>query len=187
MARSMTISTKHLSLEEVEAEYRAAKGRSRQRWQVIKLALQGYPSAEIADITGYTQSHVGKLVRDYNEQGPEVMPDARADNTGRPSLLDEATRAALAEALEGPPPQGGLWNGPKVARWMELRLGHPVHDARGWEALRSLGYSYKSTRPRHADAASEEEQAAWKKKSGRGDRGCAAGTSTGPGEPVGDG
>jgi hypothetical protein len=68
-------------------------------------------------------------------------------------------RAALAE----PPADGGLWTGPKVAAWMAARLGREVWPQRGWGYLKKLGHSLQVPRPRHAKAASPEEQVAQKK------------------------
>jgi hypothetical protein len=56
-------------------------------------------------------------------------------------LLDEAGESKLREALlEGPPPGGGMWSGPKVARWIAERNGlEKVHVQRGFEYLRKVG------------------------------------------------
>jgi hypothetical protein len=40
-----------------------------------------------------------------------------------------------------------------------------VHDQRGWDALIAIGYSIQQPRPRHPDAATEEDRAALKKPS----------------------
>ena len=66
-------------------------------------------------------------------------------------------------ALTAPPGDGGLWTGPKVAAWMAARLGRKVWPQRGWDYLRRLGHSPQVPRPRHAKAASPEEQAEYKK------------------------
>ena len=46
---------------------------------------------------------------------------------------------------------------------MAARLGRKVWPQRGWDYLRKLGYSSQVPRPRHAKAASPEEQAEYKK------------------------
>jgi len=72
--------------------------------------------------------------------------------------------AALRDRLQSPPEDGGLWTGPKVARWMALRLGLThVHAPRGWEALKKIGWSVQAPRPRNPKSATLEEQAAFKK------------------------
>ena len=71
---------------------------------------------------------------------------------------------ALRERLKTPPDGGGIWGGPKVARWSAARRGlvH-VHAPRGWEALKKIEWSIQVPRPRNPKAAPPEEQAAFKK------------------------
>jgi transposase len=73
-------------------------------------------------------------------------------------LLDAAQQAQLQDALAGPAPDGGLWTGRQVARWMSQRLGRPVSPQRGWEWLRRLGFTPQRPRPREtrADPAAQE-------------------------------
>lgn len=68
------------------------------------------------------------------------------------------------ERIKTPPDDGGLWSGPKIARWLAAFHGlKSVHDQRGWDALIAIGYSVQQPRPRHPDAATEEDRAALKK------------------------
>src|SRR4051812_43650801 len=77
----------------------------------------------------------------------------------RPDLLDK-----LKNRLREPPPDGGLWTGPKVARWMAGELGlAAVLPQRGWEALKAIGWSVQKPRPRHPASATPEEREAFKK------------------------
>jgi hypothetical protein len=77
----------------------------------------------------------------------------------RPELL-----ARLPERLATPPSDGGLWTGPKVARWMAGELGlAAVLPQRGWEALKAIGWSVQKPRPRHPASATPEEREAFKK------------------------
>ncbi len=96
------------------------------------------------------------------------MGDRRARNAGAQPLLDEAGEAALKAALAEPPHDGGLWTGPKVAAWMGARLGRKVWPQRGWDYLRRLEHSLQV--PRHAEAASAQEQALDKKAPRAGER-----------------
>jgi site-specific DNA recombinase len=66
--------------------------------------------------------------------------------------------AALKERIKTPPDDGGLWTGPKIAHWFAKFHGlQSVHDQRGWDALIAIGYSIQQPRPRHPDAATEED------------------------------
>ena len=105
----------------------------------------------MAAVTGYGAKWVGLVARQYNAVGPPGVPKRRPQRVGQ-RLLSPELAAALAQALTGAAPDGGLWTGPQVARWMAERLGRPVRPQRGWEALRRLGYTPQRPRPRHAQA-----------------------------------
>ena len=69
----------------------------------------------------------------------------------------------LRERLKRPPEDGGVWTAKKVAAVMAAELGlATVAEPRGWEALRALGWTIQKPRPRHARAASPEEQEDYK-------------------------
>jgi transposase len=108
---------------------------------------------------------VQKLALRYNAQGPAALGDRRLHNRGGQPLLSDDALAELAAALEHAPADGGLWSGPKVARWIAAKSGRPsVHPQRGWEYLRRLGYRRQTPRPQHEKAATPEQRAAFKKK-----------------------
>ena len=150
----------HLSLEEIGRRFRAARAVvQRAHWQVVWLVGRGRSGGEVARITGFSRTWVGAIVRRYNSDGPESLGDRRHHNRGAKPLLSEADAEELRVALDEPPADGGLWTGPKVAAWLAMRIEGQVWPQRGWEALRRLGYSPQVPRPRHAKAASADEQA----------------------------
>ena len=118
----------------------------------------------MAAVTGYGQRWIAEIVQRYNAEGAGGLGDRRAKNSGARPLLGQEDATALREdALDEPPPDGGLWTGPKVAAWMSRRLGRKVWPQRGWDYLRKLEHSLQMPRPKHAKAASAEEQDAFKK------------------------
>jgi transposase len=153
----------HLSLEELEARFRASQEvTERSHWQVIKLLAQGQTSARVAHTTGYGVAWVRQLAARYNQGGPAALGDGRHANPGPKPLLAAAQQEKLRRALQEPVPDalgGGLWNGPKVAAWMAQQLGCRVHPQRGHEALRALGYSCQTPRPQHAQADAQAQEA----------------------------
>jgi transposase len=154
----------HLNAEELGRRYRTARNRvERGHLHVVWLLVQGRSGREVARIMGLSGHWVLEIVRRYNEGGPESLGDRRRGNAGAKPLLGEEDEAALRAALAAPPADGGLWSGPKVAAWMSARLGRKVWPQRGWDYLRKLGYRPQVPRPRHAKAASPEEQAEYKK------------------------
>jgi transposase len=149
----------HLAIDELEHRYRQATDPvARSHWQILWLLCQGRPPVEVAAITGFSTIWIYTIVRRYNADGPEQVGDRRHHNRGQAPLLSPELRAALEQALDGPAPDGGLWNGPKVACWMSDKLGRAVHAPRGWELLQQLGYRSYVPRPRHAkaDAVAQE-------------------------------
>lgn len=151
----------HLSQDEIFACYQAAQHVIlRTHWQVLWMVAQHFRTDDISTAVGYSPTWIRKLVGRYNDEGPEAMGDQRRHNEGTNALLSAEDEAALAAALREDPPEGDLWSGPLVARWMSQRLGREVSRVRGWEALRRLGYTPQRPRPAH-DQADPEAQAAF--------------------------
>ena len=83
-----------------------------------------------------------------------ALGDQRVHNGTKPTILTPEALAALKERIKAPPDDGGLWTGPKIARWLARFHGvRSVHDQRGWDALIAIGYSIQQPRPRHQGAA----------------------------------
>ena len=157
----------HLSLRRLEARYRAAQDATEARHlQAIWPLAQGRTFLEVAEVLAFVPRWVEQLAARYNASGPAALGDQRRRNGKAASLLTPELLAALAERPERPPEDGGVWSGPKVAAWMARRLGlQKVHPQRGWDALRRLGWSLRSPRPRHPRAATPAQKAALKKSS----------------------
>ena len=168
----------HLPVEELEARYRASHDATQARHlQAVWLLAQGRTVLEVAEVLALVPRWVTQLAARYNASGPEALGDRRRHNGKAASLLTPELLAALAERLERPPEDGGVWSGPKVAAWMARRLGlQKVHPQRGWDALRRLGWSLQSPRPRHPRAATPAQKAALEKRS--------AGRWRGPGRRI---
>jgi transposase len=156
----------HLSTAELGQRYRAARQPiERSHLQIIWLVSQGRSEREVAAVTGYGQRWIAEIVRRYNAGGAGGLGDQRARNTGAQPLLSQEDEVALRDALAASPADGGLWTGPKVAAWMTACLGRKIWPQRGWDYLQKLGYRSQVPRPRHAKAASAEEQEAFKRGS----------------------
>src|SRR5215207_1119023 len=158
----------HASTEELERRYRKAKDPvQRSHHQIVWLLSEGRTTEEVCEVTGYSPGWVRRIARRYNELGVEGVGDRRHFNPGarERALLDETGQAELREALlEGSPPGGGMWSGPKVARWIEQKTGmERVHAQRGWEYLKKVGHSPQVPRPSNAQGADASEREAFKK------------------------
>jgi transposase len=153
----------HLSVEELEARYRAAQEATEARhFQAIWLLAEGRTVLEVSEVLAFVPRWVEPLAARYNACGAEALGGQRRRNGRMASLLlTPELLAALAERLKKPPEDGGVWSGPKAAAWMARHLGRAaVHPQRGWDALRRLGWSLQSPRPRHPRAATPAQKAA---------------------------
>jgi transposase len=152
----------------LDEAYRGERdGRRRSHLQVIRLLLQGNPVSEAARVTGFSERWINILIDRWNARGLAGLGDRRRSNKGAQPLLDDAGLAALDAALSEDPADRGVWSGRQVAVWMSDYLGRPVSPKRGFDYLHRLNYSRQQPRPRHAKAASPEEQDRFKKKSRR--------------------
>ena len=153
----------HLPVAELEARYRAAREVAEARhYQAIWLLAQGRTFVDVAQVLAFVPRWVEELAARYNAAGPEALGDQRRRNGRAATLLTEAVLSALAKRVRTPPEDGGVWSGPKVAAWIAAHLGlAAVHPQRGWEALQRIGWPPQA--PRHARAATPEEQAAFKR------------------------
>jgi transposase len=154
---------------QLEVLYRKESDRVRRThlFMVWRMLL-GDSIQEVAGTSGYSEKWVREIARRYESEGVEGLGDRRHGNPGarERALLDEEGQAELSEALlEGSPPGGGLWSGPKVARWIQERTGvEKVHDQRGWEYLRKVGHTPQAPRLSNS-RADASERAAFKKRS----------------------
>ena len=155
----------HLSTDDLERRYRQAEQPvERSHYQIIWLLSQGWLTRDVMAATGYSANWVRELARRYNTDGPAGLGDGRHANPGQPALLTAAQQEELRQALAVPPPDGGVWSGPRVAAWMRERLGRPVAPQRGWDYLQRLDYALQVPRP-VLIKADEAAQAAFKQTS----------------------
>jgi transposase len=170
MARTRLPIVLHLSAEEISRRYRACRGGvEKTHWQVLWLLTRSADPpapAEVATQVGLTPAWVRTVLKRWNAGGPAALADRRAAANGGKSKLSDGQRAELYQALQQPPPDGGLWTGPKVAAYVRTRWDVVVCKQTGWEWLRDLGLSLQVPRPRNPGAASEEERRAWKRRHG---------------------
>lgn len=177
MAKRVTVQTE-LTTEELHDRYRSATNAvERTHWHILWLMKEGHPPDEIAFMLGYTARWVRTIVQRWNKAGEQGMRDQRLTLPGAPCLLTAEQQKELDQALDQPPADGGLWSGPKVAAWMQERLGRPVDPRRGWDYLQRLGRSTRVPRPQHEESAQATQQTF--KKTPGGGREAASGVSRG--------
>ncbi len=128
----------------------------------IRLLAVGKKTEEVSSITGYSRNWIYCVVRRYNSSGVKAIGDRRQCNYGTNNILDDLEQAQLWQVLQGEAPDGGLWNGRKVADYLSKWKGQPVHRQRGWEILRQMTFRLRVPRPAHTKA-DPQEQDVWKK------------------------
>ncbi len=149
MPKRITI-VPHLSPEELQAGFRQAKTTTQaHNYQIIWLLTMGKTTTEVMAVTGYSRGWIYELVWGYNHLGPESLGDQRDQNRDSDPLLNDIEQAQLWLVLQQPPPDGGLWNGRKVADWMSELKGYKVSRQRGWEYLKSMKFRLRVPRPEH--------------------------------------
>jgi transposase len=153
----------HVNISELEQFYRQAKNAIESRqYQIIWLLAQGKKTAEVEEITGYSRTWIYELVKRYNQSGPSGLGDHRSQNQGSKPLIGDLEQAQLWQVLQENSPDGGLWNGRKVADWLTSLTGRYISRQRGWEILRQMTFRLRVPRPAHTES-SLIEQEAWKK------------------------
>ena len=144
----MTALTSHLSATELEARYEAAADPvSKSHFHAIWLLSSGYAITEAAAILSFSARWVRSLRKRYNEHRPDSLGDRRQGNGSAPAILTPEALSSLKERLKTPPDDGGLWTGPKVARWLaKFHSLETVHDQRGWDALMAIDLFHPETK-----------------------------------------
>jgi transposase len=162
---------RHRTVNQIRAKYRACRHPvEKPRWHAIwLLARTDHPRtpAQVADVVGLSAVTVRAVLHRWNAAGPDGLTDARRGNGSEPKLTPRR-RAALYAAIQKRPPDGGVWTGPKVARYVNDRWQVEVAPVTGWRWLVGLGFTLQVPRPSHPKAADRPRRRAWKKTCGGG-------------------
>ena len=133
----------HLPPEQVAPRYRSCRqGVETTHWQVDWLMTRAdgpLTPAQAAHQVGLAAGRVRSPPERWNAPGPDGLVDRGAVTNGNHPKLTPGQQAALHEALQQPPPDGGLWTGPEVVAYDRDRWGVAVGKPTGWKWLRRLG------------------------------------------------
>lgn len=161
----------HLSQEELKEKYKKAtdpvEGR---RWHLLWKISLGWTIIKSAAMVGLSYGYAQSIVSRYNQGSESGITNqkkkSKPHRRGKAALLTQEQLSLLASLLKEPSPDGGIWTGPKIARWIEKETGREkVGNQRGWDYLKKLNYSWQKPRPKHYKA-DEEEQKEFKKNLG---------------------
>jgi transposase len=157
---------RHRTANQVRQKYRACRHPvEKVRWHALwLLARTDEPRtpAQAAGLVGLSAVTVRAVLHRWNAHGPAGVADGRTGN-GSPPKLTARRRDALYAGLQERPPDGGLWTGPKAARYVRDRWGVVVCPQTGWRWLRDLGFTLQVPRPSHPRSADRPTRGRWKK------------------------
>lgn len=78
-------------------------------------------------LSGINYQYAFKIIKKYNELGEEGVKNLKKKSLkhprGKQPLLNEEQFQELTNQLQKRPADGGIWTGPKVARWIENVTG----------------------------------------------------------------
>ncbi|MDY7024450.1 MAG: IS630 family transposase [Cyanobacteria bacterium J06592_8] len=146
---------KHYSSLELKQKYLKSKDKvESRRWHLLWKVSLGWTIKNSAIAVGINYDYAKEIVSKYNdwgEKGVENLKNKYRQHKGaKKSLLTELQLEKLGKELESKALDGGIWTGPKVARWIEKETGvEKVWNQRGWDYLKKLRYSWQSPRPKH--------------------------------------
>ncbi len=133
----------HLSSHELKQKYLKSRDcvESR-RWNLLWKVSQGWTLKNSAIAVGINYDYAKEILKKYNELGEKGVENRKNKyprlRGGQKSLLSEKQLEKLAEQLKSRPADGGIWTGPKVARWIEKEnCIEKVWNQRGWDYLKS--------------------------------------------------
>ena len=147
----------HLKPEEVlERYHKAREAIEALRWLAVYHALQGATAKEIARTLDRSLRWVHLVLARYNREGPGALTDRRHHNPGRKPKLSPEESQALLQVLEGPPPDGGLWTGPKLRAWVREHFQKELSLSPIYRFLTQEAFKKPQPRGRGGQEAGEE-------------------------------
>ena len=154
----------HFSSNELKQKYLKSQDcvESR-RWHLLWKVSLGWTIKNSALAVGINYDYAKEILQKYNklaEQGVKNRKNKHLNSRGgKKPLLTPQQLEKLAQELESRPADGGIWTGPKVARWIEREnCLEKVWNQRGWDYLKKLRYSYQSPRPKHRKGDPEQQE-----------------------------
>lgn len=145
----------HFNSQELKQKYLKSQDPiESRRWHLLWKVSLGWTIKNSALVVGVDYQYAKKIVKRYNELAAAGVKNqrkaTRTHRRGKPPLLNDQQLQKLITALGDRPLDGGIWTGPKVARWIENETQiAKVGNQRGWDYLKKCNYSWQSPRPKH--------------------------------------
>ena len=150
MGRAIAVRTDYTSGEVRRVAQRVKNAAQARRLLAIAAVLDGASREAAATIGGMDRQTLRDWVIRFNEQGPEGL--INKSSPGAPGKLTDAHKAFLAHIVEeGPiPAVHGVvrWRACDLIMWLYEEFGLSVSDDTVYRALKDLGFSHVSARPK---------------------------------------
>jgi transposase len=154
----------HFSSLELKEKYLKSKDPVEiKRWHLLWKISLGWTITNSAVAVGYSYPYAQKILNRYNSNGEAGIINQKNQTSNHPRgkkrLLNSQQIEKLKQQIEQTPPDGGIWTGTKVARWIEKETGRKkVWNQRGWDYLKKCRYSWQSPRQAHKKADLLEQE-----------------------------
>ena len=154
----------HFSASELKAKYLKSRDPvEMRRWHLLWKISLGWTIKNSAVVVGYSYPYAQKILKRYNKDRAAgiINQKNRTSNhpRGKKRLLNCQQLEKLKQQIEQTAPDGGIWTGTKVARWIEKETGREkVWNQRGWDYLKKCRYSWQTPRQAHHKADKLEQE-----------------------------
>ena len=156
---------KPFSKEELEAIARARKlnhDKVVDKWlEVLELRAAGQTRAQVSEKTGFAQSYITELVREYREEG--LVEFARKQYAGNRRNMSTAEEAGFLESYRKDAEQGKIIEVSTIKAAYEEKVGHTIGGNQIYLVLHRHGLRKVMPRSKHPNKASDEVIEASKK------------------------
>ena len=151
MAAAVELKGDRSSKEFRQLAAKAKDGNQARRLLALAAVRDGMNRTEAARIGGMDRQTLRDWVHRFNQYGPDGLIDIKP--TGRPSKISDEQKEALKQLVEtGPDPEkDGVvrWRCVDLKRVLGQRFGVDLSEVSLGRALKKLGFSHISARPRH--------------------------------------
>jgi transposase len=154
----------YYSSEELRYKYlKSQDAVESRRWHLLWKISLGWTIKNSAIAVGINYDYAKEIVKKYNCLGAKGLENLKnkqpQQRGGKKALLTDSQLEKLRQELASRPLDGGIWTGPKVARWIEKETQvEKVWHQRGWDYLKKLKYSWQSPRPKHRKGSQQEQE-----------------------------
>lgn len=144
--------------EEIEAKRKKNKNKNvERRLKVLLMHAKGKSRTEIAMRTGYSNTHISKIVAKYVDQGMSAIADNNYRGNRRNMSIEEERN--FLEKFKKQASEGQIIEISTIKKAYEEVVGHSLENSHGhiYQVLKRHGWRKVMPRSKHPKKASAEE------------------------------